>query len=150
MQVVPVPESDDDSAIFSLLDDIASARDRLKCAIDDAKDERARFLVSRRCLQETQWRLRDTWSRFLQPVPSLNKLPNPRKLPGAVSLDKLTAREVQVLRLIAEGLSTKEIAAQLTISFKTAVTHRTHILAKLNCHESASLVRAAFRAGLVA
>ena len=54
------------------------------------------------------------------------------------------------MSLIAQGCSTKEVAAQLGITFKTAVTHRTHILRKLDLHESASLVRLAIRAGLAA
>jgi DNA-binding NarL/FixJ family response regulator len=64
-------------------------------------------------------------------------------------LERLSHREKQVLRLIAEGQSTKEIGATLNISFKTVVCHRTHLLKKLNCHESATLVRLACRAGLV-
>jgi DNA-binding NarL/FixJ family response regulator len=67
-----------------------------------------------------------------------------------VALSRLSAREKEVLRLIAQGFSTKEIAGTLNISFKTAVTHRTHLLRKLQLHESASLVRIAIRAGLVA
>ena len=55
-----------------------------------------------------------------------------------------------MLGLIAEGYSTKEIAAKLNMAFKTAVCHRSHILEKLHCHESASLVRFALQAGLVA
>ena len=64
-------------------------------------------------------------------------------------LDPLTPREVTLLRLVAEGKSTKEIATELGISFKTAVCHRSRILQKLGVHETASLVRLAIRAGLV-
>ena len=46
----------------------------------------------------------------------------------------LTARELQVLKLITSGLSSKEIAAALGIKFKTAVCHRTRILEKLDLH----------------
>jgi DNA-binding NarL/FixJ family response regulator len=63
--------------------------------------------------------------------------------------DPLTDREKQVLILIAEGLSTKEIAAVLGISFKTADCHRSRIMDKLDLHETASLVRYAIRRGLV-
>ena len=66
-----------------------------------------------------------------------------------MQIERLTPREIQVLRLIAEGLSTKEIAHRLKITFKTAVSHRTHLLQKLGIHESATLVRLAIRAGLV-
>jgi len=61
----------------------------------------------------------------------------------------LTERERQVLVLIAEGKSTKEAAAQLGISYKTADSHRSRILEKLGVHETASMVRYAIRAGLV-
>lgn len=64
-------------------------------------------------------------------------------------LNSLTKREKEVLRLIAEGHSTKQIAGKLNISFKTAVSHRTNILRKLDVHESATLVRLAFTAGLI-
>ena len=62
---------------------------------------------------------------------------------------KLSKREHQVLTLIVEGKSSKEIAAALGISFKTAVTHRASIMSKLDVHEIASVVREAIRRGLV-
>jgi len=62
----------------------------------------------------------------------------------------LTERERQVLVLIAEGKSTKEAAARLGISYKTADSHRSRILEKLGVHETASMVRYAIRSGLVA
>jgi PAS domain S-box-containing protein len=61
----------------------------------------------------------------------------------------LTERERQVLVLIAEGKSTKEAAAQLGITYKTADSHRSRILEKLGVHETASMVRYAIRAGLI-
>ncbi len=61
----------------------------------------------------------------------------------------LTERERQVLVLIAAGKSTKEAAAQLGISYKTADSHRSRILEKLGVHETASMVRYAIRAGLI-
>ncbi len=63
--------------------------------------------------------------------------------------EPLTARELQVLQLVAEGKSTKEAAAILNITFKTADSHRTRIMDKLNIHETASLVRYAIRRGLI-
>ena len=62
----------------------------------------------------------------------------------------LTERERQVLVIIAGGKSTKETAAQLGISYKTADSHRSRILEKLGVHETASMVRYAIRAGLIA
>ena len=61
----------------------------------------------------------------------------------------LTERERQVLVLIAGGQSTKEAAARLGISYKTADSHRSRILEKLGVHETASMVRYAIRAGLI-
>lgn len=63
--------------------------------------------------------------------------------------DPLTSRERQVLQLISEGKSTKEVATQLGISTKTAESHRTRLMQKLDIHEIASLVRYAIRRGLV-
>ena len=61
----------------------------------------------------------------------------------------LTERERQVLVLIAGGKSTKEAALALGISYKTADSHRSRILEKLNVHETASMVRYAIRSGLI-
>jgi len=63
--------------------------------------------------------------------------------------DPLTERERQVLQLIAEGKSTKEVAQILGVSFKTAESHRMRIMGKLNLHNTAGLVRYAVRRGLV-
>jgi DNA-binding NarL/FixJ family response regulator len=63
--------------------------------------------------------------------------------------DPLTSRERQVLQLVAEGKTTKEVAQLLGISTKTAESHRTRIMAKLDIHETASLVRYAIRRGLI-
>jgi DNA-binding NarL/FixJ family response regulator len=63
--------------------------------------------------------------------------------------DPLTAREREVLQLIAEGRTTKEIASVLGISFKTAESHRTHLMRKLDIHETAGLVRYAIRRRMI-
>jgi len=63
--------------------------------------------------------------------------------------DPLTNRERQVLQLIAEGKTTKEIAIILNVSAKTADTHRTRLMQKLDIHSAAGLVRYAIRRGLV-
>src|SRR5216683_5043225 len=62
---------------------------------------------------------------------------------------QLTDRERQVVTLIAEGNSTKEVAARLGISVKTADCHRTRIMDKLNVHQAANLVRYAIRQGFI-
>ena len=61
----------------------------------------------------------------------------------------LTAREREVLQLVAEGRTNKEVASQLGISVKTAEAHRAHIMTKLNIHETAGLVRFAIREGII-
>jgi two-component system, NarL family, response regulator NreC len=61
----------------------------------------------------------------------------------------LSPREIQVLQLIAEGNTTKEVAAQLNLTVKTAESYRTALMGKLEIHETASLVRYAVRRGLV-
>lgn len=63
--------------------------------------------------------------------------------------DGLSPRQREVLQLIAEGHSTKEIARRLDLSVKTVDTHRSQLMKQLDIHEVAGLVRYAMRAGLV-
>ena len=63
--------------------------------------------------------------------------------------DNLTQPELQVLALIAEGLSTKQVSVRLGISFKTAACHRSRILEKFGVHNTVSLIRQAIRDGLI-
>jgi DNA-binding NarL/FixJ family response regulator len=65
-------------------------------------------------------------------------------------IDKLTAREKQVLQLIAQGKSNKEIAALLDLSVNTVSVHRANLMEKMNIHRTAELVLFAIRKGLVA
>ncbi len=67
--------------------------------------------------------------------------------PSGVSM--LTEREREVLKLIAEGLSSKEIASDLGVSLKTIDSHRSNLMEKLDIHKVSGLVRFAIRAGLV-
>jgi two-component system, NarL family, response regulator NreC len=62
--------------------------------------------------------------------------------------DGLSVRERQVLQLIAEGSSTKDIAVQLGISAKTVESHRSKLMRKLDIHDTAGLVRYAIRRGV--
>jgi DNA-binding NarL/FixJ family response regulator len=66
-----------------------------------------------------------------------------------VAVDPLTPRERQVLQLIAEGKTTKEIASLLGISVKTGEAHRTKIMSKLGMHSIAGVVRYAIRHGMI-
>jgi DNA-binding NarL/FixJ family response regulator len=61
----------------------------------------------------------------------------------------LTPREREVLQLVAEGKSTKEVATMLKLSVKTAETHRTNLMRKLNLHSVADLTLYAVRNGIV-
>jgi two-component system response regulator NreC len=63
--------------------------------------------------------------------------------------EPLTQRERQVLQLVAEGKTTKEVARLLEISVKTAESHRTRVMEKLDIHEIAGLVRYAIRRGMI-
>ena len=71
------------------------------------------------------------------------------KCVGGTPAEVLSPRELQVVRLIAEGNTTKEVAAQLNLTVKTAESYRTALMGKLDIHETASLVRYAVRRGLV-
>jgi two-component system response regulator NreC len=61
----------------------------------------------------------------------------------------LTSRQRQVLQLVAEGKTTKEVASLLGVSVKTAESHRASLMEKLSIHETAGLVRYAIRIGLI-
>jgi DNA-binding NarL/FixJ family response regulator len=68
---------------------------------------------------------------------------------GASDYDRLTDREKQVLRLVAEGRANKEVAEELGISVKTAMSHREHLMQKLGLHSRTELVKFALRIGVI-
>ena len=71
---------------------------------------------------------------------------NTKSTPAASLLSK---RELEVLKLVAEGLRTKEIADRLKIGVKTVDTYRARLMTKLNCNSTIELVRYAIRQGIV-
>ncbi len=71
-----------------------------------------------------------------------------RKLRGS-ALEALTSRQREILQLIAEGRSTKEIAQALNVSVKTVETHRSDLMERLNIHDVPGLVKFAIRAGVI-
>jgi DNA-binding NarL/FixJ family response regulator len=73
----------------------------------------------------------------------------PRVVEEAPLASDLTKRELEVLRLLSEGLSQKEIASSLVISSKTVAAHIQHILGKLGVHSRAQAVAHAYRRGLL-
>jgi DNA-binding NarL/FixJ family response regulator len=138
--------------VHALLSELAEARSRLDRALIDSAEQRRCIAASCRALSTTMQAVRHNQAALAATPPAdlTRKAPaGAGSFPGE-HLKRLTPREIEVLRLVAEGLSTKEIAAHLNISFKTVVSHRTHLLEKLGIHESATLVRLAVRAGLVA
>ncbi|HXL53508.1 MAG TPA: LuxR C-terminal-related transcriptional regulator, partial [Gemmatimonadales bacterium] len=68
---------------------------------------------------------------------------------AADDLGRLTSREREVVQLVAEGKSTKQVAALLAITPKTAEFHRSRAMKKLDIHDVAGLVRYAIREGLI-
>ena len=62
---------------------------------------------------------------------------------------RLSEREIQILKLIAEGHGTKQAAQAMGVAYKTAVGHRSNLMTKLGMHDSVSLARYAIRMGLV-
>jgi DNA-binding NarL/FixJ family response regulator len=79
----------------------------------------------------------------------LRRNSNPLPVPPTGGTARLTPREREILQLLAEGNSNKEVAGKLGISVKTAETHRSRVMAKLNLNSITDLVRYAVRNGIV-
>ncbi len=77
------------------------------------------------------------WKSYIQQLATANN-----------EFSALSPREREVLQLLAEGKSTKEIAALLCVSIKTVETHRQQIMSKLDIHSVAELIKYAIREGL--
>jgi DNA-binding NarL/FixJ family response regulator len=84
-----------------------------------------------------------------QVVKTLMKLPGKETKITDAHYATLTAREQEILRLLAEGMSTREIAEKLYISPKTVENHRANIMNKLGLHSTLELVRYAAKLGLI-
>ncbi len=82
-------------------------------------------------------------------VDNLMKFPVKEAKTTDVEYGALTAREQEVMRLLAEGFSAKEVAERLFISPKTVENHRTNIMKKLDLHSSIELIRYAAKIGLI-
>ncbi len=89
--------------------------------------------------------------RYLHPVAAeelVDMVTTDRKLEED-DYERLTRREKQVFKLLAEGKTSREIAKHLTISLKTAITHRSNLMAKLGMHSRAELIKYAVRRGII-
>ena len=78
-----------------------------------------------------------------------DKLPSLQTTPAPSPVEQLTERQREILQLIAEGQTTKEIALNLKLSAKTVEYHRMQLMQRLNIHDIPGLVRFAVRTGLV-
>ncbi len=118
------------------------------------------YLSKRAAPDELQWALRAVarGEVYLQPALARWLLEDyqrqhlarkPTHRPAHPGLEVLSAREKQVLEMIAQGHTTQEIAQQLGISPNTVARHRERIMRKLDLHSCAALVRFAFTSGLV-
>ena len=120
----------------------SEVKDRSVASVADLKREADTVMEQASSAIRDSMRVRKRCQQIREALRTSNGKP-------AQDRQKLSKREHQVLTLIVEGKSSKEIAAALGISFKTAVTHRASIMSKLDVHEIASMVREAIRRGLV-
>jgi DNA-binding NarL/FixJ family response regulator len=74
---------------------------------------------------------------------------NPKEVPAEGGYFRLTGRQREIVQLLAEGKSSKEVAGVLGVSVKTAETHRANIMRRLDCHSVTALVRYAIRNHLI-
>jgi DNA-binding NarL/FixJ family response regulator len=87
---------------------------------------------------------------YLSPAVSKHVVEYVQRIGGEPSsLERLTARQREILQLIAEGCTTQEIAQTLNISIKTVESHRAQLMERLDIHDVAGLVRYAIRMGVV-
>jgi DNA-binding NarL/FixJ family response regulator len=89
--------------------------------------------------------------RYLHPVAAeelVDMVTTDRKLEED-DYERLTRREKQVFKLLAEGKTSREIAKHLTISLKTAMTHRSNLMGKLGMHSRTELIKYAVRRGII-
>jgi DNA-binding NarL/FixJ family response regulator len=89
--------------------------------------------------------------KYLSPAISTHLIEQLKARPAGqeTSLEMLTPRQREILQLIAEGHTTKEIATILGVGPKTVETHRAQLMERLNIHDVAGLVRYAIRIGLI-
>jgi len=106
------------------------------------ESSREEFFAALRALQQGQ--------RYVSSSSVFEALEAKGRVNGDLSVSRLTCREREVLSLIAEGLSSKEIAVRLSLAVRTVDSHRAHLMSKLEVNKVSGLVRIAIREGLVA
>lgn len=121
---------------------------------ESAKQEGVKGWLSTRGLLEMAMAIRNVQNGkpcgLIGDVQDRSQLPQaPRSTASRSPIAKLTPRQTEVLKLIADGYSTAEVATHLGVSIKTAETHRAQMMSRLDMHKVADLVRYAIRIGLV-
>ncbi|GAB4527459.1 MAG: response regulator transcription factor [Anaerolineales bacterium] len=145
-EVLVLTVHDDRQYFFAMLDAGASGYLTKSAASDDLLDAIRAVSAGHVYLQPSLARFLLQDYRRLQETAASTPQDNFSDLP---SLDVLSGRERQVLILVAEGLTSPQIAERLEISPKTVSRHRERIMEKLNLHSASELVRFAVRTGLV-
>jgi two-component system response regulator NreC len=108
------------------------------------------YVLKTRAASDLLQALHDVQEGSVHLSPGISRAVVQRMLKGGEPDENiLSPRESQILQLIAEGCSTKEVAARLFLSPKTVESHRGNLMQKLNVHETASLVRYAIRRGII-
>jgi DNA-binding NarL/FixJ family response regulator len=131
---------------------ILSVHAHEECVSQALRAGAAGFLVKDAAVSELEIAVRALARGDTYLSPAVSKLLIADFLHGGAthaSLEHLTPRQRQILKLAAEGQSSKEIAHTLQISVKTVENHRTHMMDCLDIHDLASLTRYAIRVGLV-
>jgi len=131
------------SILLTMYDDDVSVLEALKAGLRG-------YVLKSQASEDLLMALRDVrrGSIYLSPGVS-NAVVKAYTCKDAQATNVLSDREKQVLQLIAEGYTTKSIASLLTVSVKTAESHRSHIMQRLQLHNVAGLVRYAIRHGMI-
>ncbi len=135
--VLALTMHEDEQYFFAMLYAGASGYIPKRAAPDD-------LVAAIRAVAEGNVFLHSSLARFLMKDVAEQKL-----TPAAEGDDGLTARELEVLTLIAEGRTSREIAEELVISIKTVERHRENIMRKLDIHNRVELVKYAIKRGLI-
>lgn len=135
--VLALTMHEDEQYFFAMLNAGASGYIPKRAAPDD-------LVAAIRVVAEGNVFLYSSLARFL-----MKDIVEQKLTPAAGGNDGLTAREIEVLTLIAEGRTSREIAEELVISVKTVERHRENIMNKLDIHSRVELVKYAIKRGLI-